>query len=367
MLAFHAKHGELPKRGGKREDGGEHRLACFLDKQRVYYHDFLNKQRQRGHCHDEHVKGGRFKAMENIPGFEWGEPHRQFGDSVTLVCEFHAKYGELPKSEGMREDGDEGRLASFLSQNRQYYDNGELDSDRIGAMENIPDFKWGETGETLRDFDDSVALVVAFYKKHGVLPKRGGAREDGDEDRLANFLNKQRGYYRDEQLDGDRIKAMENIPDFEWEMLRDFEDSIALVVAFHKKHGELPKRGGAREDGDEDRLANFLKKQRVAYNKGQLDGDRIKAMENIPDFEWETQRDFGDSIALVVAFHKQHGELPKQRGTREDGDEARLAKFLNKQRVAYIKGQLDGDRIKAMENIPDFKWAERRRVISETE
>ena len=61
---------------------------------------------------------------------------------------------------------------------------------------------------------------------------------------------------------------MEGIPDFKWEMLREFGESVALVCAFNAKHGTLPKPGGKREDGEEGRLASFLSAQRQLHKKG---------------------------------------------------------------------------------------------------
>jgi hypothetical protein len=140
-------------------------------------------------------------------------------------------------------------------------------------------------------FDDLVYLVHAFYWEHGCLPSPNPSRKRDEEyQRLSEFLSDQRRLYGDGRLSEGRIGAMKGIPGFRWGHQRTFEDSVRLVLAFHAKHGELPKRGGEREDGDEDRLANFLTRQRGYYHDGQLDGDRIKAMENIPDFKWTKRR-----------------------------------------------------------------------------
>ena len=229
--------------------------------------------------------------MEEITGFDWGQTHREFDDSVELVRAFLEKYKAFPIHRGKRDDGGEDRLAQFINQQRVSYHRGELAQERIEALEKIKDFEWGQTN---REFDDRVELVLAFYKKYGEWPRRGGKREDGDEDRLAQFLSKQRGQYHDGQLQEDRIRDMNKIPGFDWgQTYRDFEVSVKLVVDFVEKHGELPKKDGTREGGDEDRLANFLTTQRGYYHDGQLQQDRIENMEAIPNFKWGERRTAG--------------------------------------------------------------------------
>ena len=84
-------------------------------------------------------------------------------------------------------------------------------------MESIHGFKWIlENRPEKRTFNDSVAAVKAFVDTFGELPKQGGARMDGQEKRLASFLNRHRKLKKSDELSPEEIDAMESIRGFEW-------------------------------------------------------------------------------------------------------------------------------------------------------
>ena len=336
--AFHVKHGELPKYRGTREGGEEARLAQYLAQQRVLYQQ-------------DELTLDRIHLMESIPGFDWGQSQRDFEDSLGSVRAFVDKYGWLPRHRGIREDGEEARLARFLTRQRVLYHSWRISEEHKDALETIFDFDWGGTR---RNFKDNLDLVRIFHRQYGVFPKHGGTIWISDETLLAEFLSHQRALYHKNELSEERIEALESISGFYWgQSQRDFEDSLELVRTFHATHGELPKRRGTREKGVEAHLANFLAHQKVLYHQDELTGDRSHLMESIPGFDWGH---FEDNLRLVLAFHAKYRELPRHGGCREDEEEARLAEFLSRQRVLYSSWRMPQEHIDALETIPDFQW-----------
>ena len=342
VIRFLSTYGSMPHYAGKRADGHEKRLFEYVSGQR-------RSKRQGGLSRKE------IDEMESIPDFRWTRDTRSFEESVTLLRAFHEKYGELPIHSGKRNNGDEARLAKFTNQQRVLYHKGELDEERIKAINSIEGFDWGQT---LREFNDSVELVLDFLEKYGELPITGGKREDGDEARIGNFLVTQRYLYHRKELAKERIEGLEKITSFDWgQTNREFNDSMEVVLDFLKKHEELPIAGGKRDDGDEARIATFLTKQRFLYHRKELVDERIEALEKITSFDWgQTNREFNNSVELVFDFLETYGELPIIGGKRKDGDEDRLAQFLSRQRVYYRKGELTEMRIEALKNIPGFGW-----------
>ena len=290
-----------------------------------------------------------FKALLRMKEWDIRTASRTEGGMVALLIKFGTTYKRMPSHRGKHANGREKELAEYVSSQRALRQRGKLSTEEIERMDSIPGFEW----TARRGFGESVQRAVEFYAKHGDLPRQEGTREI-DEDRLYNFLAKQRVYYHNGKLNPDSITLMLTIPDFDWgQPEREFEASVELVVAFLDKYGELPRRRGTRDDGDEDRLANFIYHLRVLYHTGQLSDDRIKHMTDaISDFDWgQPNREFEASVELVVAFLDKYGELPRQRGTRDDGDEYRLANFLMTQRILYRRGELSDQRISMLQAI----------------
>ena len=91
-----------------------------------------------------------------------------------------------------------------------------------------------------------------------------------------------------------------------------------------------------------------------------------EAMETLRGFKWVTseypeKRAFDDSVAAVQKFVDSFGELPKQGGTRMEGQEKRLVAFLSRQRHLKKSGEMTQEEIEAMEKLRGFKWVVRER------
>ena len=125
-----------------------------------------------------------------------------------------------------------------------------------------------------------------------------------------------------------------------------------MVIRFLSTYGSMPHHTGKRAGGHEKRLFEYVSGRRRSKRQGGLSRKEIDEMESIPEFSWTRDtRSFEDSVELLHAFHEKYGELPLRRGKRNDGDEARLAKFLSTQRVLYHREELDEERIMAMKSI----------------
>ena len=338
VKAFVETYGELPRQKGTRMDGEEKRLAAFVSKQR------LMKKRKK-------LSPDRISAMESIIGFYW--ELCDLRDSIEAVKAFAKTYGELPKSKGTRMNGREKKLASFLAKQRLLKDRGQLLPDEISAMASITGFDW-ISGEYYT-FEERLADVKAFVSAHGRLPKRDGM--DGAENKLGAFLNEKRRLKKNDKLSPDQISAMESIHGFKWEIQLSFDDSVVAVETFVKEFDELPMQTGTRWDGQEKRLGGFLNSQRQFKKSGKLSPEQISTLEGIPGFEWNDNIvSVKTNLACVMEFVDTYGELPKQRGTRMDGEEKRLGNFLARQKQLKKSDKLLPDEVASLESIHGFEW-----------
>ena len=112
--------------------------------------------------------------------------------------------------------------------------------------------------------------------------------EDGF--RLGSWLGTRRKDYKQGKLAEDRIKALEQLPGWTWDPLEtDWIEGLGHLAKYvdEKGHARAP-RGYVTEDGF--RLGTWVRTRRSIYRKGQLTEDRIRALEQIPGWTWDSRK-----------------------------------------------------------------------------
>ena len=148
------------------------------------------------------------------------------------------------------------------------------------------------------------------------------------------------------------LKAREpNYPTTGWRRrLKEAQEFIAL-------HGRLPNTGG---DQTEQSLHNWIKGQRLAFNRGDMSKAKLVLLESLPgwntatrerelDQQWHTRfSQFKDYIAAT-------GQLPRHKNY-ETGHEHTLGVWLHIQHQKRIENKLRPWRLEALESaLPDWR------------
>src|SRR3569832_1446742 len=137
--------------------------------------------------------------------------------------------------------------------------------------------------------------------------------------KLANWVLKQRKFYRKGQLPIHRIQQLEDVG-FEWTSYRrvTWEQRYEQLCEFRKVHGHCLVQEDATSDPATMALAQWVKKQRTTLRKQELGNDRAKKLDaigfvwNIEDSSWESR------FLELVQFQRDHGNLsnPKDAGLK---------------------------------------------------
>jgi superfamily II DNA or RNA helicase len=305
VTAFVEEHNRLPK---KSEDP-----ADWIGGQRKAY------KRKK-------LSPQRIRVLEDIPRWSWEPFEDTFECRLAQVTAFVAEHDYLPHKNEQN--------GKWIHLQREEYRKKKLSLERIGALESIPHWTWEPLEET---FEKNMAQVTAFAKKHNRLPNKS---ENGQ------WINKQRIAYRNGKLSPERIKTIEKIPYWSWEVReKAFETTVDEVIAFVADHKRLPKN--SEENGQ------WINGQRIAYKKKKLTRERIQVLEAIPLWIWVFEEDtFQTNMSELTAFVAEHSRLPKK------GED--LANWISKQRTAYRNKELPPERIEVFEAIPKWTWVGRR-------
>ena len=174
------------------------------------------------------------------------------------------------------------------------------------------------------------------------------------ESSLGVWVSEQRKLFRNEKLHHQKIKLLEKIKIWEWEIKsqtggygnQDWKTMYSKLVEFCTKNNRLPSRS------DDQSISYWKEKQRKLYKSKELDKNKIDLLEKIEDWEWdyekELQKEWEKNRMELKEFIKKNERLPKSREP--------LGKWVGLQRDQFKKNSISSKRIKLLEEIKEWVW-----------
>jgi hypothetical protein len=228
------------------------------------------------------------------------------------------------------------------------------DKEESYIIEHLPWFSWNPKDDI---HIKTIAEIVEFYKKYGEEPKKTGKREG--EATLFNWISRRRIEKKRGALSPSiptRIQIQ--LPWFSWDPHMDNHKKIINdLLEFHKIYKEEPKNKGTRTD--EALLSAWMGSRRNDKKKGRLSEELEKIItDGIPWFSWDPIQDMHEKmISEIVIFYNKYKYYPKQRGTLENGNEAKLAGYISNIRHNKKLGRLSLDiENNINDKMPGFVW-----------
>jgi superfamily II DNA or RNA helicase len=280
----------------------------------------------------------RIKRLEEI-GYVWNPIDSQWEEMFIALTEYKEKHGHCNVSSRWAENK---QLGTWVANQRKDYRQEKLSNDRIKRLKDIGfewyliDSKWEEMFTMLKEYKD----------RHGDC----NVPYDWSENKqLAKWVGRQRGFYRKEKLDKDRIKRLEEIG-FVWNPIdSQWKEMFIVLTEYKKKFGNCNVPSQWPENKQ---LATWASTQRGDYQKGKLSEDRIKRLDGI-GFMWNPIDSQWEEMFIALSEYKEkygHCNVPRQWVENK-----KLATWIRTQRGEYQKGKLSEDRIKRLEEI-GFVW-----------
>jgi len=188
--------------------------------------------------------------------------------------------------------------------------------------------------------------LTAYQAKHGdcKVPQKQGE--------LGTWVHRQRLLRKKGELNQDRVDKLNEIG-FSWSVKAEAEESkwqkrFNELTAYQAKHGDckVPQKQGE--------LGTWVHRQRLLRKKGELNQDRVDKLNTI-GFSWSVQADANES-----KWEKRYVELTEYQAKHVDCNvpqkQGELGMWVNKQREAHKKGELNQDRVDKLNEI-GFSWS----------
>jgi hypothetical protein len=173
--------------------------------------------------------------------------------------------------------------------------------------------------------------------------------------RLGQWVTEQRHNHSKSILSEERASRLEALPGWSWDVRADrWEDGFAHTASFAAREGHARVPKGNIEDGF--RLGTWIGAQRMQYTESTLPTDRVRRLEALPGWSWDTRTDTWEkNFAVLERFVAREGHARVPIGHIEDG--VRLGTWVTTQRTSHTDGEMSGPRLARLEALPGWSWA----------
>lgn len=162
------------------------------------------------------------------------------------------------------------QLATWISNQRKLFLEGNLDSSKIKILESVPGWAW-------KAYEARWAEGFNQLKKY---PTAGRKFITPDGYRLGFWIQRQRQAHYRGTLPEDKIKLMESVSGFVW----DVHDSIwTRNLNLSKKMGSVVHSVRTKNDVP---IGKWQAKQRLLYRQKKLSKEKISLLKTIPNWKW---------------------------------------------------------------------------------
>ena len=178
-------------------------------------------------------------------------------------------------------------LGNWVTHRRMAYKTGTLSSQQIKTLEALPGWVWDP-------FEDK--FQVGLKRLRAYVERKGEARvpmrfTDETGFKLGTWVGSRRKEYNRVVLSPDRIEALEAVPGWVWEQVGyQFREGFKRLQAYVERegHARVPQ---SYKDETGFRLGNWVTHRRKKYKTDTLSSERIKALEVVPGWVWDTYED----------------------------------------------------------------------------
>jgi superfamily II DNA or RNA helicase len=227
----------------------------------------------------------RIEQLELIVGWEWElDLDAVWTNNYDAVKKWYNDHdGQKPSSES--KNNEEKRLGSWCTNQRTNKKKDKLDKDKIEQLELIVGWEWELDLDAV--WTNNYDAVQKWYNDHNGQ-KPSSESKNNEEKRLGKWCGTQRTNKKKGKLDEGRIKQLELIIGWEWELDLDavWTNNYKEVKRWYDEHdGQKPS--SESKDNEEKRLGKWCGHQRTNKKKGKLDEGRIDQLELIVGWQWE--------------------------------------------------------------------------------
>ena len=194
--------------------------------------------------------------------------------------------------------------------------------------------------------------VKLFIQTSNRLPS--SSSQDRAEKRLGGWLDSQKWKKRRGLLANDKIRKLQDFPDWSWNFQAEQWGKTRLKVRdFIDKYGCYPSKKSPNKA--ERSLAGWCIGQKSRKRLGTMPQLRIKLLEQLPGWQWDRFYSWEELHDFLRTYVSLYGTYPYT--LSPDAEERRLGNWVITQRMWCKTGKLTKKQIELLEEIPGWQWS----------
>ena len=175
-----------------------------------------------------------------------------------------------------------------------------------------------------------------------------------DRDPLATWISTQRNDFKNQVLSPDRIKLLDDLPGWIWEVHSDLWDkTFILLDSFLKANSNRYPQKDERLNGVD--LGGWVSRQRMSYANATIDSKRKLKLEGLPAWDWDPDSSRWNEYFQLLQSHSAESNDSKLSATLVIAG-LDVGRWMTYQRVLMRQHNLASDRVIQLETIRGWSW-----------
>ena len=181
---------------------------------------------QRRLYHSKRLSSKHITDLETVPGWWWSEPTSSWEDMLGVLREYIKAKGCMPQAgvvwlsmeNNVIRSWDIGYWATRQQRNFKQFN---LSKTQIDMLEKVEGWFWKDpqvANYTNEEWQKEYEILVKYVETHGQTPKYCSDR--ASERTLARWVSRQRISYKKKMLLESRAKALEKVPGWSWDSIK---------------------------------------------------------------------------------------------------------------------------------------------------
>jgi superfamily II DNA or RNA helicase len=306
---------------------------------------------QRARYNKGALEQKRISQLESLPGWTWNPSSEAWEKYFRALNEYVTEFGTATPPQSFIASN--LKLGTWVNEQRQKFKKGRLEEAKAERLVSLTGWTWDPSSEA---WETMYLQLREFAAKHNHV-KVTNEQTDKKTQELSQWIKRQRSSYKYGSLDQEKITKLESLPGWSWSPHTESWDFLfELLKDFSIEHRHARIGRESLYKGHD--LASWVQSQRGRFKSGKLEEDRIKKLESINGWSWDTLQDSWDKFfGLLQDFVDDHGHALVPQGTASTPYKGEnLARWVNKQRSKYNKGILEAERIEKLESVAGWVW-----------
>jgi superfamily II DNA or RNA helicase len=298
---------------------------------------------------------GPYLNLQEISANVYTEIVNQLGISWDFWFGLLQKYSDVNHTSRIHADLKYEGLAigRWVSSQRQNYKKNILTQVKIARLESLPEWLWDKYDES---WEVGYSKLLSYAKQYNKSNVPQSFIYEGFE--LGKWCAFRRRLFRKlDRLSQERVKKLEALPGWSWDY-SEKDEAWYLAYEILKKYFEefgstiFPAKLKYKNFN----LGQWAYLQRFNHRSKKLTEPRVKHLEKFDDWIWDI-KELGwiNAYKLLKKYQKKYGNCKPPRKYIDDG--ISLGAWVSVQVSLYNKKQMAPERIKLLEDIPEWSWS----------